>query len=211
MVVASRYFAFRALITQRTGIDFVSCLHNCREFSQTSLVFMSGYANTENVFYCIIIWLCGGTLCGYFCWSGWPRAYSELNPTPHLTPKYLLPTQWVSSPSPTYSLPLRPVRVPVQTAPWHTNYAICDAQLRHRNRATTTFNVCKRKPYPTWFLYWRMRKSYPVWCEHLSDMFLHFKRLARRSIRAVMRNFAETEAPGADLEGGCRGCAPPVR
>ena len=89
MVVASRYFAFRALITQRTGIDFVSCLHNCREFSQTSLVFISGYANTENVFYCLIIWLCGGTLCGYFCWSGWPRAYSELNPTPHLTPKYL--------------------------------------------------------------------------------------------------------------------------
>ena len=138
MVVASRYFAFRALITQRTGIDFVSCLHNCREFSQTSLEFISGYANTENVFYCIIIWLCGGTLCGYFCWSGWPRAYSELNPTPHLTPKYLLPTQWVSSPSPTYSLPLRPVRVPVHTPPWHTNYAICDAQLRHRNRATPT-------------------------------------------------------------------------
>ena len=105
MVVASRYFAFRALITQRTDIDFVSCLHNCREFSQTSLVFISGYANTENVFYCLIIWLCGGTLCGYFCWSGWPRAYTELNPTPHLTPKYLLPTQWVSSPSPTYSLP----------------------------------------------------------------------------------------------------------
>ena len=109
MVVASRYFAFRALITQRTGIDLVSCLHNCREFSQTSLVFISGYANTENVFYCLIIWLCGGTLCGYFCWSGWPRTYSELNPTPHLTPKYLFPTQWVSSPSPIYSLPLRPV------------------------------------------------------------------------------------------------------
>ena len=122
MVVASRYFAFRALITQRTGIDFVSCLHNCREFSQTSLVFISGYANTENVFYCLIIWLCGGTLCGCFCWSGWPRAYCELNPTPHSTPKYLFPTQWVSSPSPIYSLPLRPVRVPVHTAPWHTNY-----------------------------------------------------------------------------------------
>ena len=51
--------------------------------------------------------------------------------------------------------------------------------------------------------------SYPVWCEHLSDMFLHFKRSARRGIRAVMRNFAETEAPGVDLGGGCRGCAPP--
>ena len=148
-LMQSRYFAFRALITQRTGIDFVSCLHNCREFSQTSLVFISGYANTENVFYCLIIWLCGGTLCGYFCWSGWPRAYSELNPTPHLTPKYLFPTQWVSSPSPIYSFPLRPVRVPVHTAPWHTNYAIYDASLRHRNRAKIT--VCGQKPYPEWF------------------------------------------------------------
>ena len=162
MVVASRYFAFRALITQRTGIDFVSCLHNFREFSQTSLVFISGYANTENVFYWLIIWLCGGTLCGYFCWSGWPRAYTELNPTPHLTPKYLFPTQWVSSPSPIYSFPLRPVRVPVHTAPWHTNYAIYDASLRHRNRAKIIVHVCKQKPYPIWFLYWRMRKSYGV-------------------------------------------------
>ena len=44
-----------------------------------------------------------------------------------------------------------------------------------------------------------------------SDMFLHFKRSARRGIRAVMRNFAKTEAPGADLGEGCRGCAPPLR
>ena len=32
-------------------LDFVSGLHNCLEFSQTFLVFISGYANTENVFY----------------------------------------------------------------------------------------------------------------------------------------------------------------
>ena len=55
----------------------------------------------------------------------------------------------ISSPSPTYSLPLRPVRVPVHTAPWHTNYAIYDASLRHRNRAKIT--VCGQKPYPEWF------------------------------------------------------------
>ena len=35
-------------------LDFVSGLHNCLEFSQPPLVFISGYANTENVFYCLI-------------------------------------------------------------------------------------------------------------------------------------------------------------
>ena len=35
-------------------LDFVSGLHKCLEFSQP-LVFMSGYANTENVFYCLNI------------------------------------------------------------------------------------------------------------------------------------------------------------
>ena len=35
---------------------FVSGLHNCLEFSQPVL-FISGYANTENVFYCLIIFV----------------------------------------------------------------------------------------------------------------------------------------------------------
>ena len=32
-------------------LDFVSGLHNCLEFSQ--LLLISGYANTENVLYCL--------------------------------------------------------------------------------------------------------------------------------------------------------------
>ena len=35
--------------------NFLSGLHNCLEFCQTyPLLFISGYANTENVFYCLI-------------------------------------------------------------------------------------------------------------------------------------------------------------
>ena len=49
-------------------LDFVSGLHNCLEFSESPLVFISGkshnrtimalvsgYANTENVFYCLTV------------------------------------------------------------------------------------------------------------------------------------------------------------
>ena len=34
-------------------LDFVSGLRNYLEFSQPRLVFLSGYANTENLFYCL--------------------------------------------------------------------------------------------------------------------------------------------------------------
>ena len=36
--------------------DFVAGLHNCLEFDlPTPIVFISGYAKTENVFYCLSI------------------------------------------------------------------------------------------------------------------------------------------------------------
>ena len=36
-------------------LDFVSGVHNCLEsVLPAPLVFLSGYANTENVFYCLI-------------------------------------------------------------------------------------------------------------------------------------------------------------
>ena len=42
-------------------LDYVSGLHNCREFSQLSLLFRWGYGNTENVLYCLIIrWVIPG-------------------------------------------------------------------------------------------------------------------------------------------------------
>ena len=36
-------------------LDFVSGLHTCLEFSQPLSGFISGYANTEKVFYCLNI------------------------------------------------------------------------------------------------------------------------------------------------------------
>ena len=36
-------------------LDFVSGLHKLSQILQTPLVFISGYANTENVFYCLNI------------------------------------------------------------------------------------------------------------------------------------------------------------
>ena len=40
------------LIVMQTR-DEVKGLHNCLEVPQPGLVFKSGYANTENVFYCL--------------------------------------------------------------------------------------------------------------------------------------------------------------
>ena len=101
-------------------------------------------------------WLQWRTLSGLF-FAGAVGRYGKVQLILLLTPKYLLPTQWVSSPSPTYSPPLRPVRVPVHTAPWHTNYAIYDASLRHRNLTEITGLMCEQKPYPVWFS--RLRNS----------------------------------------------------
>ena len=36
-------------------LDFISGLHKLSRILQTPLVFISGYANTENVFYCLNI------------------------------------------------------------------------------------------------------------------------------------------------------------
>ena len=46
------------------------------------------------------------------------------------------------------------------------------ASLRYRNRAEITVFMCQRKSYAVWFSCWRMRKSYPVWCEDLSNLWL---------------------------------------
>ena len=45
------------------------------------------------------------------------------------------------------------------------------ASLRYRNhRAKITVLMCEQKPFQTWFSC--MRKSYPVECEHLTDVWL---------------------------------------
>ena len=44
------------------------------------------------------------------------------------------------------------------------------ASLRYRNRAKITVLMCEQKPYSAWFSC--MRKSYPVECEHLTDVWL---------------------------------------
>ena len=48
-----KIFSFNQYSKQESFAFFVSGLHNCLEFSQPPLVFISGYANTENAFYCL--------------------------------------------------------------------------------------------------------------------------------------------------------------
>ena len=69
------------------------------------------------------------------CSSVWPRG-GLVNKIPVLTPKYLLPSQWIPVlPAPTYSLPLRSL-IPVHITPkaWHRTYPICTASISRSGR-----------------------------------------------------------------------------
>ena len=69
------------------------------------------------------------------CSSVWPRG-GLVNKISVLTPKYLLPSQWIPVlPAPTYSLPLRSL-IPVHITPkaWHRTYPICTASISRSAR-----------------------------------------------------------------------------
>ena len=78
-----------------------------------------------------------------------------------LTPKYLLPSQWIPVlPAPTYSLPLRSL-IPVHITPkaWHRTYPICTAPISRSARRSFALS-------------WKSRQNRcsHVWTEGLSGL-----------------------------------------
>ena len=78
-----------------------------------------------------------------------------------LTPKYLLPSQWIPVLlAPTYSLPLQSL-IPVHITPkgWHKTYPICDAPISRS---------AQRSFAPSWKS--RQNRCSHVWTEGLSGL-----------------------------------------
>lgn len=77
---------------------------------------------------------------------------------PVLTPKYLLPSQWVLGlftlyPAPKYGT--KPEIIisclltkPIRYVTLHSRDHRCATSLGHRNRVTTSILMCEQKPYP---------------------------------------------------------------
>ena len=96
-------------------------------------------------------------------WGGWPKSFSELNPSPHF---WILTSVSVDSSRCSYLFTSGTVRIPVDAAPkcgteiipvvtLHLRDRCGTASLRYKNRAEITVLMCEQKSYPVWFSYWR--------------------------------------------------------